>query len=641
MPHSITHCDACFAYFNKIRGIRSGSQLTRIVFAKIWWLCDNSATTLWYSHYLNLVHYAFTPPPISRLFYRVTEMSSVMIALSGQIGSKHLNDVVFLREARFFLSIQIHLSFAGLLLLFALLNLLQISSYAMLPGSIFVIAMTMVWLYAKTKSNYLFARVLIELAAILIVSAAVFTCLRDYSYDGAHYHLPASIALAEGWNPFDERTGNLWVDHYPHGIWVLRALVDHAASRLDLGRVVNVLLSFSTYWVLLHLVSTRISVQFSIFERAFIFLAAFNPIVVGQLLTNLVDGVLCSLSLSLLFYLMLTQQKQNAFDAALGTVAACILLINTKLTGLMFAFIIISCTLVADWIASGLTARWLNIFLAKILLLLAAGIVSVVVIGYRPYVTNLMDDGVILPSNILHEQIPRKLEEADHLTKLAHGLFGATGANTVSDNVVMKWPGQISVSEIAASTGTARSGGFGPFFGIFLLSSLGCFLAGLWNRDSAGLHGEFIVAAGIVILSCVIFPEPWWARYIPMLPAAVFLILIGIRERVPWFFLAVPLILSIMNIGPFAAKAIWSGYLQTKNFAGNIDLAVQLARQGQVKISQSERSVDYSLYISRVLEERGIKAVYSPCGTEDKPIPFDFAPGLLCLGRVPSPSRLE
>ena len=76
-------------------------------------------------------------------------------------------------------------------------------------------------LWKAIRSRHIFIRILVELAIILAISVLVFSYLWDYSYDGSWYHLPATIALEEGWNPLFETTGYIWIDNYPNGIWSL------------------------------------------------------------------------------------------------------------------------------------------------------------------------------------------------------------------------------------------------------------------------------------------------------------------------------------------------------------------------------------------------------------------------------------
>src|SRR5262249_45187996 len=155
----------------------------------------------------------------------------------------------------------------------------------------------------------------------------------------------------------------------------------------------------------------------------------------------------------------------------------------------------------------------------RIWALAIAGLVSIALVGYRPYVTNVVDYGTVFypPQLLYSEWIPPNLREANHLTKLAHALFAQTGAQNPGEDSILKWPGQIRFSEFAYSTGTSLSGGFGPFFSLFLLSTLACLFVSMY-RNEGRLHHEFIVASGIIVFSWIIFPEPWCARYIPMLP---------------------------------------------------------------------------------------------------------------------------
>lgn len=539
-----------------------------------------------------------------------------------------------LRAARFFLSIYIHVFCAGLLIIFALSNLLRLSSYMKVPGAILVLVLSTIGLWKAIRSRYIAVHILIELVAILAISVIVFSYLSDYSYDGLYYQLPGAIALEEGWNPFSETTKSIWIDNYPHGIWYLRAAVDVATSGFDLGRIVNVLFCFTSYWSLQYWIAGAIGSRLTVLDRVLIALAAFNPIVIGELLTNLVDGVLCSLSLSLLCYSMLIQKEPGKY-ALLGAAATCILLVNTKLTGLAFAFIIISGALLMQWIYAGLSFRWIKLEFARMMALAVAGLVSVVLVGYRPYVTNVVDHGaVIYPpfDKILGGAIPPNLRGADHLTKLAHALFAQTASGINGEDSILKWPVQIRLSEFAASTGVSRSGGFGPFFGLFFVSTMACFIRSFLSPTRGQLHREFLTAAGIILFLCIIFPEPWWGRYIPMLPASLILLLVAGRECVCRFVLAIPCLLLIFNIAPFVAKAGWSGYLQTRYIRSALESIAQLTPQRQIKMSNAGRSIDYSRYIEHLLSRRGFNLRYSECNDGDKRLLF-FDPIELCVDR--------
>jgi hypothetical protein len=266
-------------------------------------------------------------------------------------------------------------------------------------------------------------------------------------------------------------------------------------------------------------------------------------------------------------------------------------------------------------------------------------------------VTNFVDHGAIFypPSDVILNpniapnpvradhptrlgNIPPNLEGADHLTKLAHGLFAQTGAVDSRDDSVLKWPFQIRRSEFAASSGVAHSGGFGPFFALIVLSTLVCFISSF--RVPGQLHQEFLVASGIIVFCWVIFPEPYVARYVPMLPIALILILLAVRERVSWFLLGIPLVLLILNISPFIAKAAWSGYLWTKNTKSDLASIARLTQQGQLKMSLPGRAVDYALYLEYLLSRRGgFNVMYSLCGANDQTLPRYFSAIELCVGR--------
>ena len=89
-----------------------------------------------------------------------------------------------------------------------------------------------------------------------------------------------------------------------------------------------------------------------------------------------------------------------------------------------------------------------------------------------------------------------------------------------------------------------------------------------------------------------------------MLSVSLVLLLFAVRERVSWFLLGMPLVFLILNIGPFIAKAAWTGYLSTKNTKSDLASIARLTQQGQLKMSLDGRFVDYGLYLEYLLVSR-------------------------------------
>jgi hypothetical protein len=469
-------------------------------------------------------------------------------------------------------------------------------------------------LHQTAQDKTLLFAAIAELALIIVLSLTIFAYFADCSFDGTHYHLPASIALANGWNPFFENTDSILINNYPHGLWRLRALFGVAPSGFDLGRVVNVLICFSSYWSFKYLVTTTVG-RLTFIDRALIILAAFNPIVVAELLPNLVDGALCSLCLSLISYIML-MQKEAGKTPVLGAVATCVLLVNTKLSGLYFAFIITSGCLLAWWGLAGLSLRWIKLQSWRIVTLAAAGLLSVTLVGYRPYLTNVLDYGALVypPVNvILNDAVPPNLLDADQLTKLAHVVFGQTGALNFGENSVLKWPFQIRFSEFTASNGIALSGGFGPFFAMIVIVTLANVVYGLLFHRRGSLHRDLLIASSIFLFACLVFHEPWLARYIPLLPVSLILFLLTFRERLPYLSVMVPVALLLLNSIPFIAKEAWSAYLNTRNINEAVDQVKKLIPNRGLRISQSKRYLDESIYLEQILRTRGFIITYSLC----------------------------
>jgi hypothetical protein len=87
------------------------------------------------------------------------------------------------------------------------------------------------------------------------------------------------------------------------------------------------------------------------------------------------------------------------------------------------------------------------------------------------------------------------------------------------------WPGVIHREELSAfvTKTDMRIGGFGPWFSFGLVVSVAAVLVALAQRKGAG--ARLALSFPIVVLAtALVFPEPWWARYVPqlnMLPLAL------------------------------------------------------------------------------------------------------------------------
>jgi hypothetical protein len=358
-------------------------------------------------------------------------------------------------------------------------------------------------------------------AAVAIPAALAFHRLPDNGFDAQSYHLPSVLRLLAGWKPLVERTDLVLSNSYPSGMWTVLGGFD-AIFGFESGRAIVPLLmiaAFSAAWSLF-----RRAGFCAVQSFALSFLLVADPVALSQSLSALPDGVLYELALILVCALM-SMLEDLTLKPALLAGAALILVCNIKLTGLYFAVLAIAvwCGLVLLRFVAGREPMALR--RGQIALLAAAGLIAVGFVGWRPYMTNLIDHHALLypPASELGyqpgsaSQVPSNLDGAGRAKKLAALLF----ARTDMDGGPVSWkiPGTFARPELRMATDT-RDGGFGPFFGAGAVLAFGSLALALLFRTRPQSVLDFRLEALIglavfALVTTVLFPEPWWARFVP------------------------------------------------------------------------------------------------------------------------------
>jgi hypothetical protein len=104
-------------------------------------------------------------------------------------------------------------------------------------------------------------------------------------------------------------------------------------------------------------------------------------------------------------------------------------------------------------------------------------------------------------------------------------IFARTGYNTCcAGPLEWKIPGSVNLDELRSAKHGPRTGGFGPFYAPVLLAGI----AALFKlRAQTPPDWRFLTMLGSAVLSCLLFPEPWWARYIPFIGCLAPLLMIA------------------------------------------------------------------------------------------------------------------
>jgi hypothetical protein len=370
--------------------------------------------------------------------------------------------------------------------------------------------------------------VLVLLALALLLSAFFY----DFSWDGEWYHQSGIINIARDWNPLSEpmRTfaagRELWLRHYAKGPWFAAATIYATTGRIEWGKCINWLMFAAAFFGTLAACLDGGLRRGRAFAIATV--VAINPVVLCELPTFLVDGLMAS-SLVLTVAATMTALRRPRPVVIAAGVAASIVCINTKLTGLVYL-----CFLLA---AAGL---WCLFKARRSLVRLACLTVGTLVLGtclwgYNPYVTNTLyrhqpfypilgsanypslvqqgEDGnekYETPKNMVGRMLP---------VRFAYSVFGRPGNQPYREgkDASLMWPFTAHLHDLYCYTyQDPRIAALGPFFsGCFLLSvGLGIWL--LFKLDSSS-RGMMILVLATIVASLLLSKDSWWPRYGPQL----------------------------------------------------------------------------------------------------------------------------
>ncbi|MGG1252641.1 hypothetical protein ABE205_07170 [Brevibacillus agri] len=359
----------------------------------------------------------------------------------------------------------------------------------------------------------------------------------DLSFDGQTYHQEAIILLKNGWNPVHDApvlkplakpieemdskeilsAFHLWINHYAKGPWMLDAVMYKVTDQIEVGKIFNLLLMAASFFFSL----AAIRVAFPAKKGLGIVLAlllAGNPVSVTQATSYYIDGQLGSLVLIIcaLGYLLL---KRYHTWIMLALCSALTLLAQIKFTALVYA-VLLGCALLVLFFFYDRQKRWKSL----LAWLAASLVITVLVVGYNPYVTNTLAKGhPFYPLagkgavDIMTSNSPHDFKGINPVSKLAISLFAKSENIATPKETTLKWPFTVSTPELKVFLSPdVRVAGFGPWFGgavlIALLLALGL-LVGPERRKAV----PFFIASGILLATVLVNPESWWARYVPQL----------------------------------------------------------------------------------------------------------------------------
>jgi hypothetical protein len=374
----------------------------------------------------------------------------------------------------------------------------------------------------------------------------------DSSWDGLKYHQTAVLELMSGWNPLESPLPDqIFLNSYPKASWLVGASLAGLFGSVEAMKAQNMAfvlaagcLSLSTIRYLMP--ELRAWMAMSIAAAV-----ALNPVAIYQCFTGYLDGLLGSQITCLVALVTLSTCKHR-----LASLSALLLLIpytlNLKFTAIPdVAILWIALLIILLWRTNAKDLRSVAIPA------LVACVVGIFVLGANPYLKNIVDHGHIfypimgsLGVDIMHGNIPLGLVDKSYGFKLVAGLFAAPIA-WIHGDIDFFFPLFPRLDYFRAfGSADMRVGGFGPLFGAaVLVSTIGM----VSLRKVSAQQIVLIFVAVIIVISCLVNPQSWWARYVPQLwlaIACVSLALVSAGPSIPkWLGISVVALMLVNSLG--------------------------------------------------------------------------------------------
>ncbi|MGF6541304.1 hypothetical protein OKW32_004654 [Paraburkholderia youngii] len=460
------------------------------------------------------------------------------------------------------------------------------------------------------------------IVTVLFIAVVLFAFgfLREFSFDGLNYHVATPLSIDHTLNGIadtDALGGSFWAEHYPKAFEYFAYTAKVLASRFNSGKSFTLLLSVPACVALIRVLqSAGISARASLIASA---CCVYNPVVLGQVTSFYVDAAhyFCWVIFSV--HLLFALKRRPYSRVQLGI--ALVLLIGSKLTGPVFAAISIAVLFIAAFIG-GEKRRFLTQNRGVIGELVIWSFVAVAVIGYSPYVENIVAGKhlfyPVLGSDkvdIIGGRVSADFLAMNPLQRIFLSYFSLPLDCRPCENAEPTFvPSYEHLRDafIALHTAATRFGAFGPFFGVMFIA---CIVSLFWRRRGGGEIAKIFLLA--TLASVLLHPQSWWARYVPMFYMVPFLVIAGFSSARKLFHVVV----AVAIANSVLAAASVTGYLLLKetHYKNQVAAVRTMCGEEPILLASSEMNWEADLRDDRlVVVAAGRHPANSSC-----PVNFD------------------
>ena len=345
----------------------------------------------------------------------------------------------------------------------------------------------------------------------------------DLTFDGQAYHQEMMIQMSSGWNPVyelidDANNQSIWLNHYSKGYEIIGAVFYKLLNNITYVKFINLIFLALSFLYPFNYFKEKISKKKALLIALII---AFNPVTLVQLMTNLIDGFLYSVTVITVFsYLLSKTSKAYFFDFIIGL----ILLMNIKFTGLVFGVALYGVILIYALFVEKIKRV---ILLKKTLLIILIALPFLL----TPYIKNFIEKGhPFYPLmgtdkiDFVEDYVPDVIKGKGRLEKIILTNFVSIGNRSDSK---LKLPFTFSLNELQKMrNGAPRVGSFGVWWGGLLLFSFMYYFISVFQLRGRFKFSIYEAIICVIILLLLINKAGWWLRYTPyfwLIPILLFL----------------------------------------------------------------------------------------------------------------------
>jgi len=366
----------------------------------------------------------------------------------------------------------------------------------------------------------------------------------DLSFDGSAYQKASMGSLAHGWNPIYSSLEDfaaipdgvsiaslgksaIWADHYCKAPWIAGANIYSFTGNVETAKAINLIFAYILFAFVYHYLSDRFfSIPVSV---AISLLTVLNPIVIPQIFTLYIDGLLACSLFTVIILLCGFADREYSVDKNVRAVClfcAIVWCINIKFTGLayaaIFCFSFYVLSLVRAYREKNLadTAKKLTLFYVVTVLC------AVLLAGSADYVKNTVQHGhPFYPLfgegkvDIMAANSPAVFKDMSGPERLYNSLFSEVSNLIGEGEIRIKRPFTYISYEVdlCGLAPDLRLSGMGVYFsGILLVSLVVLVLALVFLAVRCRKHLGTVLCIILPTLALLLFTgESWWARYSP------------------------------------------------------------------------------------------------------------------------------